>query len=216
MSRTSRTSAETRTLILKTALARIAHGNGTDVTMANIADAAGISRQAVYLYFSDRAELLVSLARLVDEKVGLMTKLGAIVEAPTGIASILGMVALQAEDNPHRWPLAREFEALRRRDPAVERSWQDRLKHRLDTCRSIVARLQNECSLRQDLNPVVAADILWTLTSPRMWHDLVMERGWTAKQYKTYIGSLAVNALTSFGEGAAACVDIASGVPSKF
>jgi hypothetical protein len=42
----------------------------------------------------------------------------------------------------------------------------------------------------------VAVDLLFTLTSLRMWEDLVLERGWSAQQYERYVGELAVAAVT--------------------
>jgi AcrR family transcriptional regulator len=39
--------------------------------MAHIAKAARLSRQAVYLHFADRAELMAALARHVHESLGL-------------------------------------------------------------------------------------------------------------------------------------------------
>jgi hypothetical protein len=108
---------------------------------------------------------------------------------------MLTMVALQAEDNPSLWPIARAFGAVRRTDRAAEKAWQDRLNNRLAVCRSIVARMLTEGSLRQGLDADTAADMLWTLTSLRMWEDLVVSRGWTGEQYRTQVGALLMGAL---------------------
>jgi hypothetical protein len=60
-----------------------------------------------------------------------------------------------------------------------------------------VARLAKEGTLRPGMPERVAADMLHTLTSLRMWEDLVLERGWSAKQYEEYVGRLAVAAVTT-------------------
>ena len=60
-----------------------------------------------------------------------------------------------------------------------------------------MARLAQEGTLRKGMPESVAADLLLTLTSLRMWEDLVLERGWSAKQYEDYVGPLAVAAVTS-------------------
>ena len=39
------------------------------------------------------------------------------------------------------WPLARALDSVRRQDDAAERSWQERLTHRLDGCRAIIGQL---------------------------------------------------------------------------
>src|SRR5262249_29389605 len=103
--------------------------------MAEIAAAADLSRQGVYLHFSDRAELLLALVRHVDEKRGLDQEIRKIIEAPTGISAIEEMVSLQARLNPRIWAVALALDAVRRQDPEVERSWQDRLANRLRGCR---------------------------------------------------------------------------------
>jgi hypothetical protein len=100
------------------------------------------------------------------------------------------MVALQASENPGLWPIARVFDAVRRSDPAVERPRQDRLQDRLKGCRAIVARLQAENALRLGLDPAFGADLLWTITSLRMWEDLAVQRGWSAEHYEEHVNRL--------------------------
>jgi AcrR family transcriptional regulator len=188
---------DSRTKILAAALALIRRRNGADVSLGEIARAARLSRQAVYLHFSDRADLLIALVRYVDDERGLAEKLRNITEAPSGLAAMREMVALQASDNPALWPMVRVFDADRHRDPAVERSWQDRLEHRLGGCRAIVARLRAEKALRPGLSPAAAADLLWTITSLRMWGDLVVERGWSAERYQEHVNRLLLVTLTN-------------------
>lgn len=98
--------------------------------------------------------------------------------------------------NPGVWAIARATDAVRRTDPAVERSWQDRLKSRLDGCRPIVSRLTSDGMLRKEWEPHAAADLLWTITSLRTWEDLVLQRGWTAAQYEGRIYRLLSITLT--------------------
>ena len=107
------------------------------------------------------------------------------------------MVSMQARLNPAIWAVARGLDAIRRTDPAAEQAWQDRLNDRLEGCRAIVARMRSEGSLRAGLDSPIAADLLWTLTSLRMWEDLVLERGWSAEQYKQQLTRLLRETLTS-------------------
>jgi AcrR family transcriptional regulator len=185
--------------ILDTALALVTKRGNAHVTMAQIARAARVSRQAVYLHFADRATLMVAIARHVDEKLGLPDEIRRMAEAPTAVAMLDMMVSLQARLNPAIWAVARGLEAIRRTDAAAERAWQDRLNNRLVGCRAIVARLQSEGALRPGLTASIAADLLWTLTSLRMWEDLVLERGWSADQYTQQITGLLHETLTSSG-----------------
>jgi len=183
--------------ILDTALALITKRGNAHVTMAQIAKAARVSRQAVYLHFADRAALMLAVARHVDEKLGLPEEIRRMSEMPTAIAILDAMVSMQARLNPAIWAVARGLDAIRRTDAAAEQAWQDRLNDRLEGCRAIVARLQSEGSLRAGLDSAGAADLLWTLTSLRMWEDLVLERRWSAEQYKQQLTRLLRETLTS-------------------
>jgi hypothetical protein len=107
------------------------------------------------------------------------------------------MVALQARMNPEIWAVARAFDAVRRTDEAAERAWQDRLAHRLEGCRALVERIKEEGRLRPGLDLSDAADLLWSMTSLRAWEDLVLLRGWTARQYQKRITALALASLTN-------------------
>src|SRR6185436_1596715 len=143
------TMSSTKTRILDAALALITKREGADVSMARIAKAARVSRQGMYLHFGDRADLMLALVRHADEKRGLTAEIRKVSEAPTGVAAMCEMVALQARMNPGIWAVARAVDAVRRTDVAAERSWQDRLSHRLEGCRQIVARIHEEGALKQ-------------------------------------------------------------------
>lgn len=164
--------------------------------MADVARAARVSRQALYLHFADRAALFMAVVRHADEQRGLTDAVQRVVDATTGVAALQEMVAVQAKLNPEIWPVARAFEAVRRRDEAAERSWRERLEYRWQGCRAIVARLAQEGRLRAGLDHRVATDLLWTITSLRMWEDLVLERSWAADQYREHVSSLLIGALT--------------------
>lgn len=188
-------SGSSRTRILDAALALIRKRGSASVTMAEIAQAAKISRQAVYLHFEDRAALLVALVRHLDEGLGLAADIERLKAAPSGVESLRILVELQATRNPKLWAVAEAFDAVRRTDAAAERSWQDRLRDRLEGCRAMVGRMQAEGALRKDVDPDAAADLLWTLTSLRTWEDLVLQRGWSATQYQEYITRVLLDAL---------------------
>lgn len=188
-------SKNSRERILEAALALMTKRGDAGATMAEIADAARVSRQGVYLHFADRADLLLALVRHADAKRGLEKELQRIEKAPDGASALRETVALQARMNPLVWAVARALDAVRRTDKAAERGWQDRLQHRLEGARKLIGRLQKEGKLRAGLDALTAADLLWSLTSLRVWEDLVLERGWSAQQYEQQITSVLTAAL---------------------
>ncbi len=62
-------SNETRRRILETTVRMLEKHGGRGVRMADIARQTGISRQAVYLHFASRAELLDAATTYLDEKL---------------------------------------------------------------------------------------------------------------------------------------------------
>jgi AcrR family transcriptional regulator len=183
--------------ILDAALALVKRRKGADVSMAEIAKAARLSRQAVYLHFADRADLMLALVRYAHEKLGAAEQLLKLEQAANGVAAMKLWVSLQARTNPRIWSVARSLEVVRRTDKAAERGWQDRLKHRLEVCRRIVTRMYNDGALKRSVTPQVGTELLWSITSLRAWEDLVLERGWTVSQYEERITTLLCNALVN-------------------
>jgi AcrR family transcriptional regulator len=80
----------TRERILEETLRLISKRGSADVSMGAIAAAAQLSRQAVYLHFRDRSDLLMALVRFVDVKWGIAEEVRKITEAPTGTAGPQG------------------------------------------------------------------------------------------------------------------------------
>ena len=162
--------------------------------MVEVAAEAGLSRQAVYLHFQDRTALLLALLDQADED--LPARLAALAKAPSARAAAAALVALGASDNPGLWPLARILDGLRQSDAAVEAAWQARLAEWLEACRAIARRFREEQALAPQLSLESAADLLASLTSLRLWEELVIARGWSAERYRSHVTYLAAGALT--------------------
>jgi hypothetical protein len=142
---------------------------------------------------------MVHLARHLDEKRGIPDEIQKIQDAPTGVEAMQRIVSLQARMNPGIWAVASALDAVRRTDADAERAWQDRLEHRLAGCRDVIARMRKEGSLRPGLEPETAADLLWSITSLRMWEDLVLGRGWSPQRYEKRINELLQAAVVRAG-----------------
>ena len=184
----------TRDRILAATLSLVEKAQGP-IAMAAIAKAAGLSRQALYLTFADKADLFVAMVRYVDQQRGIVGEIAKVRNAATGVDMLLGNIELQVRFNPGLKPIADAFDLLRSQDPAAEQAWQDRLQDRLQGCRATVARLVAEGRLRPGLDPEVAADLMWTMLSLRTWDDLVVRRGWSAEAYRARMTDLLLTAL---------------------
>jgi AcrR family transcriptional regulator len=167
----------TRERILEAAL-HCAHDRA-DFSMAQVAEGAGISRQAVYLHYPDRAALLGALKSRLELPAGAET----IEQALSARAALSAFLAGLADTYPLLWPVLRAAGTIE-------------LPERLEPCRALVARFRAEGALAPHLAPSTAADILFSLTSPALWHDLIQIRGWDGPRYRSHVGYLAVSALT--------------------
>lgn len=178
---------ETRESILRAARDLLHDEGAQRVRLADVARRAGISRQAVYLHFGSRVGLLVALVEYVDEVEGLHAHVSRVFGSADSVEALDRLVELHAEFTPRIRPVAEAIVAVRGIDEAAEAAWQNRLESRLDGCRAIVAWLRREGRLAEHWTDEEAADLLWSLTSPHAWRDLVVERGWATDQYVRHL-----------------------------
>lgn len=153
---------------------------GPDFTMAEVARAAGLSRQGVYLHFPDRKTLLIALALRAREEHPVVR----IDDAPSARAALAATVARMAEIHPKVWPVVRALEA-----ESGERA-------ALPDFRALAERFQAEGALAPHLSLQTASDLLATLLSRSVWQDLVLGCGWDSARYKSHIVFLATSAIT--------------------
>jgi AcrR family transcriptional regulator len=200
--------SSTRERILVAARELLEQDSAAAPNVSAIARAVGISRQAVYLHFPDRASLLLALVAHVDEQEDLRAGLDAIAAAPDAAGQIHAMARMQAERNPRIAPLARALDRVRHEDQPVAQAWRDRTDNRMRGAAAIVERMRREGGLDPTWSSEEAAALLWELTSFRVWDDLVSECGLAADRYVEVVTAAALAALAS-PVGAAADADAA-------
>lgn len=182
---------KTRTAILDAARRLFEARRSPDVDLEEIAREAGVSRQAIYLHFGNRAGLLLAVGQHVDESERLAEAARDVHSAKTGVAELDAFVRLQADYTPRIAAIAKVFDEGRRRDPALAAGWDDRMQQRHAACTRIIKRLHAEGSLAPGWSPADAADMLWELTSIRTWEDLVGDRHWSKQRYTKLIRRVA-------------------------
>jgi AcrR family transcriptional regulator len=84
---------------------------GLALRLADVAARAGVSRQAVYLHFGDRAGLLLALLAWVDQAFSLADLLARVDQARTGVEALDRMVEVHAAYSPRIDALTRILEA---------------------------------------------------------------------------------------------------------
>lgn len=170
-------------------------------SMAEIAEAAGISRQALYLHYGTREALLTALNQHLAQSFGIAGELQRIADSATGIEVLRASASFQARLYPKVWAVVRALESAQsNNDEDAERVWQAQLRNDLEGCRATVKRLRREKLLRAGLDIDTATDLLWALTSIPLWEELVLQRGWSAKRYELHVAELLIAALIDSGK----------------
>jgi AcrR family transcriptional regulator len=165
-------------------------------SMAEIAQAAGISRQAVYMHYGTRELLLTALNQHLCEHFGVADELQRIAESSTGVEALRASASFQARLYPKVWAVVRALESAQsNNDEDAQRVWQAQLRNDLAGCNTTIERLDREKLLKPGLDIDTATDLLWALTSIPLWEELVLQRGWTAQRYEQHVADLLIAAL---------------------
>lgn len=183
--------SDTRARILKATLDLLEAGQGKGVRMTDIARSAGISRQAVYLHFSTRADLLIATTHYVDELKGSEARLIASRTASNGIERLEAYIAAWGGYIPDIYGIAKALLALRDTDEAARDAWDKRMQDMREGCEAAINALATDGVLSPAQTPDEATDILWTMLSVRNWEQLTIECGWSQARYIETITALA-------------------------
>ncbi len=182
---------DTRTRILETAVALLEANQGRGVRMMDIAKRAGITRQALYLHFSTRAELLIATTFFLDELKGSEERLVPSRTAQIGIDRLDAFIEAWGNYIPEIYGLAKALLAMRDTDEAAAKAWDERMRDMREGCEAAINALVSDNMLSRDHSPQQATDILWTMLSVRNWEQLTIECGWPQKKYIKTLKTLA-------------------------
>jgi AcrR family transcriptional regulator len=174
---------ETRTRILEATRRLMEERRGQGIRMRDIAEAAGISRQAVYDHFGSRAKLLVATTHYVDETRGLEERRRRFQAATGGVERLEAYVEFWGNYIPEVYGMARALLAARETDEAAAAAWDDRMGAVRESCRITIEALHRDGMLAPEWSRDQAVDLMWTMLSIRNWEQLTIECGWSISQY---------------------------------
>jgi AcrR family transcriptional regulator len=160
---------------------------GRDVRVEDIARAAGVSRQAVYLHFGSRAGLLIATTHYVDRVMGAEDRLKSVVAAQNGAETLDAYVEFWGNYIPMIYGLAKALLQARDTDEAAAAAWNDRMEALRQGCCLAIQRLDVDGMLAPGWTAKEAEDMLWSLLAIQVWEDLVLECGWPQEQYVVWM-----------------------------
>lgn len=173
----------TKTRILDVTWRLLESGN-TAIRMADIAKEAGVSRQAIYLHFPNRAELLVATTRHIDTVKNIDQRLARSRSASTGIERLQAFVEAWGGYIPEIHGISVALRAMRDTDKEAAAAWEDRMQAVRQGCEAAVRAISEDGYLKKELTEVTAVDLLWTLLSVENWERLVLECSWSQSEYE--------------------------------
>lgn len=175
-------SRATRAALLGAARSLLEQDGFDALTMAAVAERAGVTRRAVYLHFASRAELVAELFDFVSEAEGLAASIEAVWASPDSVAALEEWAAHLARFHPRVLATTRAAERLHRRDPDAARHRERYLREQLGACRKLAAWLEREGRLAPGWTPQTAADMLFALISTDLLERLLDVRRWTGRR----------------------------------
>ena len=173
----------TRERILESAWTLLLDNRPKAVRMSDIAKQAGISRQAVYLHFPSRAELLIATTRYIDQVKDIDGRLAQSRSASTGPERLDAFIEAWGNYIPEIYGVAKALMAMQSKDEAAGQAWADRMNAVRHGCEAAVAALARDGVLTKSLSRTEAVDLLWSQVSVPHWEHLRHHCGWSQARY---------------------------------
>jgi AcrR family transcriptional regulator len=180
-------SAETRHLVLEAAWQRMSTPGGMSVGMAEIAAAAGVSRQTLFYAFGNRPGLLVAMVRHRDEQTDHVRKLAELARGDgADAASLRAFTDTWIDYLPIVYPVAYQMETSAAVDADIAVAWNDRFfnKGLRRGFERILGRMAAASALPRGADTALLADLCLSLVVPSAWHLLVKECRWTPDRFR--------------------------------
>jgi len=183
---------ETRKRILDSTVSMLEQHGGHDVRMSDIAKASGVSRQAVYLHFATRSELLAAATRHLDERLDLERRLAPSREAKGGTDRLMRYIEFWGAYIPEIYGVGKALMMASDTDAAAAAAWDDRMAAMREGCQAAIDALHADGQLATGWTRRKATDALWAMLLVPTWEALTLECGWSNSEYVRRTKALAI------------------------
>jgi AcrR family transcriptional regulator len=155
-----------------------------------VAKRAGVSRQAIYLHFTSKAELLSALhLHIYETDVVPALERHPIWTAPTALDALDAGIAADVEVASKVWRIHEALVMARRHHPEVDETLRPREEARYQEIVRLGRWLKEEGAFPANLRVGTFADILWGLLSVGTFQSLVVQRGWSLDRFTRWVQS---------------------------
>ncbi|MEM1048625.1 MAG: TetR/AcrR family transcriptional regulator [Pseudomonadota bacterium] len=160
---------------------------GAEVSLQEIARAAGISRQSVYDHFGSRGGLLMALVRRADDRFDIKNGLFSAFARADPLERLDTSIDVWVDFVERIFPVATDLIRLRATDPDASAAWEDRMADLRSWLVVLTESLEKDRALGAGWTAQAAAEYLWAAFSVQMWGMLTKECGWTADQARAVL-----------------------------
>jgi AcrR family transcriptional regulator len=160
-------SSETRERILETVLGVLLDGV-SEPAMGELARHAGISRQALYLHFKSRDDMLLAVVEWAGDRIGLPQRLTQLDRAQTARTKLRHYAQTSVWQVTQLGPALLAINRLLAKDPQLAARWHDRTDGRTARVHQIVTKLKDERRLRAGLREADAVAAILALSLPEV------------------------------------------------
>jgi AcrR family transcriptional regulator len=187
---TNARSRRTRAALLDAARDILEREGFEALTMGSVAEGAGVTRRAVYMHFSSRADLVAELFDHVADAEGLRASLEVVWESPDGISALDAWADHLATYHPRLLAVDRALQRVWRVDPDAAAHGERVVAEQLANCRRLARWLAGDGVLAQPWTVSSAADMLFALVSSEVIEALVVERAWSSRRLARHLSVL--------------------------
>lgn len=162
-------------------------------TIEDVAAAAGVSRADVFTSVGTKPMLLKTAFEVAlvgdDEPVSLAQRpwFREIREEPDPGSYLERYAAVLTEIGDRLAALNEAVRDAAGSDPDARYLWETHRAQRRQGAADVVGDLAGRGHLREELDREAAADVVWVLNDPGLYHQLVQGRGWTPGRFQAWL-----------------------------
>lgn len=190
---------QTRQRIIETGAELFLRQGYAATTLEQIATQAGVAVQTVYFHFRNKRTILMRAVEILvvgdEEPVPMIERPPArqAMTEPDPRRAIALWVENGRQINERVMPMLRVLRDAAGADPEMAADWEVNQEQRMTDHRRFAERLAELDALRPGMSVETAADVIYGLMAPELYHVLAGERSWTSRQWANWT----VEAMTS-------------------